>query len=345
MKLRILNEVGTEIFSELSPSCNGCIQACNTESISLTCNLHNDKRRVGKIRNADGEIFACTTDKDLIKSSRTFKSQMQIRTIGLGELSRTKKSLNQETKRLIHNLTSLNGHNIQELYALVPQDILTKDLKNQLSIIERTITDNPKEAAKAFLRIVKNNASIKTEFSVFNRLVDGTRPQKKKHNIKKVVLNLFHIFFQDFAEVDVYVQFSDCDESLIFDYESMHVALYHLIDNATKYVLPSSKINVSFIKTETDFFINMDMLSLRIEPEELNRLFEESYSGKLARQLNKAGSGIGLHTAVRALELNDAELIIVPKIDDRGARKVSGVNFDHNRFQIKFRNYKKATAN
>lgn len=340
MKVRLISHGGSEVLNEFTSLCDPCIRNCNASSLKLTCPIFNDERRIGKIKSEQGEGFACTDNKDLLKSSKVFRKEHATRLTGIDQLEKAKEKISFDTKKLIHNLTKTNGHNIQELYALVPQDILTQNLSQQLQTIQDIIITDPKEAAMTFLRIAKNNAAMKTEFSVFSKLFSGNPSlHKKRHPVRKVTLNLFHIFFQKFKEVGVYVAFDENNDYLIFDYESIHVSLYHLIDNAVKYILPQSNFHVHFKKGEKDFSIILDMISLRIEEDEKDKLMEEGFSGRSATLLNLAGDGIGLGRVSKILALNDAELIISNNIKPTKSRKTGGYWYDNNLFEIRLKNY------
>jgi K+-sensing histidine kinase KdpD len=181
---------------------------------------------------------------------------------------------------------------------------------------------------------------MKVEFSVINKLSEGNKTlRNRSYRVKKVTLNLFHIFFQDFKDKNVYVHFEENDDYLIFDYEIIHVALYHLIHNATKYIRPNTTLNVRFIKNGNDFDINLEMSSFRIESEERSRLLEDGFSGKIAKKLGKSGKGIGLGTTAKILELNNAELIIEPNVNPAKSIRLNGINFDENIFTIRLKNY------
>ena len=54
------------------------------------------------------------------------------------------------------------------------------------------------------LNLMKNNAAIKMEFSVFGKLY-GTKEKVKnqKHNIRKALMNVLHLFFQDFTDRNI----------------------------------------------------------------------------------------------------------------------------------------------
>jgi signal transduction histidine kinase len=340
MRLRLKNHNQVDLYNEFTADCNNCINTCASNSIKLTCPIYSDERRIGKISNELGEVFCCSENKDFLASSKSFKAKQESILFGLKEVQSIKDKLNIDTQKLIHNLTKTNGHNIQELYAVVPQEILANNLNEQLEFIKETILKDPIEAAKTFLRIAKNNAAMKVEFSVINKLTEGRETlRNRRYRVKKVTLNLFHIFFQDFKDKDVYVQFEENDDYLIFDYEIIHVALYHLIHNATKYIRPKTTLFVRFVKTGNDFDIKLEMSSLRIEPEEKLRLLEDGFSGKIAKKLGKSGKGIGLGTTAKILELNHAELIIETNVIPAKSVNLNGINYDENIFIIRLKNY------
>ncbi|UGS23791.1 hypothetical protein [Flavobacterium channae] len=340
MRIQLKNKNRINLYSDFSAECNSCINNCSSLTLKVKCPVYEDQRRIGFKTNEFGEVFCCSSSKDYCLSSKTFINKLESILFGLKEIEIIKEQLNLDSQKLIHNLTKTNGHNIQELYAVVPQDLLTQNLNQQLDSIQKKILENPEEAARTFLRIAKNNAAMKAEFSVINKLMEGESTiRNRRHQIRKVTLNLFHIFFQDFKDISVYVNFEENDDYLIFDYEILHVALYHLIDNATKYIRPNSIFNVRFQKDENNFYLKLEMSSLKISNEEKRNIFQEGVSGLMAIKLGKSGKGLGLGTTAKILELNNAELIIDNNVDPQKAYKEKGIEYEENVFTIKFKNY------
>lgn len=340
MRVQLKNKNRINLYSDFSIECQSCINNCSSLTIKLKCPVYDDERRIGFKKSELGEIFCCSKSKDYNLSSKSFVNKLESILFGLKEIELIKEKLNLDSQKLIHNLTKTNGHNLQELYAVVPQELLTQNLNQQLDSIKKTLIDNPEEAARTFLRIAKNNASMKVEFSVINKLMEGeTNVRNRRHQVKKVTLNLFHIFFQDFKDINVYVSFEENDDYLIFDYEILHVALYHLIDNSTKYIRPNSTLYVKFIKEKDDFYLRLEMSSLKITNEEKRNFFQEGFSGFIAIKLGKSGKGLGLGTTAKILELNNAELIIENNITPSKAVKEKGIEYEDNAFVIKFKNY------
>src|SRR5699024_776888 len=113
--------------------------------------------------------------------------------------------------RLVHNLTTINGKTIQEIYDLVPQEVLTSNFNLQIPKITDIIKSNHKDAALMFLRLAKHNIHMKSEFSIYKKL-DRANPslEKRNHPIHKVLMNVLHSFFVDFSDKEVYVDVGEC---------------------------------------------------------------------------------------------------------------------------------------
>ncbi|MEQ7800533.1 ATP-binding protein [Pedobacter sp. ASV1-7] len=338
----IVGPSGKTLFTNLKEDCNKCVELCNSNSkIIEHCSAFEEKRRSGKVTNGLSLIYMCTSQIDLLKSPRLFKEKILAYADMLKELEllkhEIKEDVNQETKRLIHNLTSLNAHSIQELYNLVPQDLLTKDFRNQINTIRELIFKNLNDAASTFLRMAKNNASMKTEFAVFNKLYElNPSLQIKKHTVRKVIFNLLYIFFQDFTDENIYVNVEENSDKILFDYESIHVALYHLFENATKYAKPNQEISITFFRAATHFDIKIRMISIKITDVDIVNIFQENYSGEFAKKINRAGSGIGLSQVKRVLTLNNAELLINRNVDQKNHGTSDKTPYENNEFIIRF---------
>jgi len=335
MKFHLKNKDGNIIINQFTLECKSCIKSTTLKSNKVICSIHKDKRIIGFYENEIGSCFACSNDELLYNKPKIFRKKVQFANDSMYAVENIKKELKEGAERLTHNLTKTNAHNIQELYALVPQDILSKNYKNQLEIISEIIMEDPIEAAKTFLRIAKNNAAIKVEFSVFNKMFSGNSSLNiKPYHIKNVTLNVFHIFFNNFNKINVYVDVQDCEDTIRIDYESIHVILYHLIDNATKYILPDTTLYVTFVKNENDYRIRLDMISVKIEEEEKTKILSDRVRGVYAKKLNKTGSGIGLSQISKILDVIGGDLIIYNNPNEEKSVKYKSVKFENNIFEI-----------
>lgn len=325
------------VSSNLTTTCRACIKNMDSPGKVVNCPLYKTKRRYGKLVNNTCTTILCC---EKTKTTQLFRDKLEALSYAFYDLklpinqiqSEVKEKEQKRVNRLVHNLTSINAKNIQEIYALVPQEILTSDFNKQIPKISEIVSENPDETAVMFLRMAKHSLHMKSEFSIYRKL-DRNNPtlDKKKHPIHKVLMNILHSFFIDFSDKDVYVDVGECHEQVICDYESIQVAFYHLIENASKYVKPKSTVNIDFVLVEQKLFLKIKMDSLYIELEEKGLIFTEGYSGKEARKTYKDGDGIGMWRIKQMLELNDfdIELNAGEEIEN-----LNGFRFSKNEFII-----------
>jgi len=329
----------TEISSNLKSECKNCFSECSTKGSMVECPIYFEKRRNGIIVNNNGTTFLCCSKT---KTTKLFRGKLEALSYAFPDLklplnlitSGVKVKEQKRVNRLVHNLTSINAKNIQEIYDLVPQQTLTADVNTQLEKIIEIVTRNPEDTAMMFLRIAKHNIHMKSEFSIYRKL-DRENPtlEKRNHPIHKVLMNVLHSFFVDFSDKNVYVKVGECRSQVSCDYESVQVALYHLIENASKYVRPNSTVYINFTETPNSINVSFEMQSLFIHKDEYDKIYEEGYSGQESKKTFKDGDGIGMWRIKQMLELNNAEIITIP---GDNIEKEKGFKFSTNKFIIQF---------
>jgi len=343
MRYKLVAIDGRKITNTLDLADSILLETIKNESVLVL----NNKARAGRLSSERGTIYAISDHPDNIRSSQKFKTTARTILDSVDYINETIndqiEANNRNTKRLIHNLTSLNAHNIQEIYALLSQDELSGKMKGHIDYARNVIESNALEAAKTLLRLAKNNASMKTEISVFNKLFIATpdlRPYS--HVMHKVLMNVLYLFFPDFTDksVDVIVQQSEA--SAYFDYESIHVALYHIIDNAAKYTIPNTKLFINILEEGSYIFITFQMCSTKILENELAKIYDEGFSGSIASLTGKAGSGIGMSLVKRIIESNNGSIYLEPLEGSEG--KNFGIDFQTNKFILKLPCQRKAMS-
>ena len=75
------------------------------------------------------------------------------------------------------------------------------------------------------------------------------------------------------------------------------MALYHIVENASKYVLPNSNIEIKFNSNNESFSIVFLMQSFKLSTNDKDRIFEDGFSGSVAVKARKSGHGIGMYRA------------------------------------------------
>jgi hypothetical protein len=335
---------GNIFYSTVPPECMDCaLSTSSSNELSSDCGKPGRHRR-GIKQDPVGKVFVCTSDTDLIASSKSFRARMDFYLEQVEDLSRFKSEISnkevEKTNRLFHNLTSLNAHSIQELYSLIPQTELSAKFKNQKKELAGLIHSNAEQAAETFLKVLKNEVSVRNEFSVYRKLND---PQPtlniSGHKIHRVVLNVANLFFQNFADKGVTVEISDTEMKLALDYDSMQVALYHLMDNAAKYIEDNTKLRIHF-ETSPAPKIVMKMVSLFISEDELTKIFEPGFSGSQPRAAETAGKGVGMGLVRDLLALNKASIAVIPgsRNQPRSIMYPRRVSYANNTIEIVFSN-------
>ncbi len=313
--------------------CVECIIShIKNEYAQIECKYDKLSKRIAYHSGKNGKLFLCSSDS---KTTKLFKEEFYALIPCIKSFADIAKGVSHEsfqrTDRVIHNLKSINGHAIQELENLVPQT----DIGNNQNVeyVTNVIRNNPKSAALTFFRMARFNRAMKAEFTVYDKLlhIDNNTLQKQKHKVPDIVMSVLHPFFADFHEKEVYVHVDSMTTKILLDFETFYVALYHLIENATKYVKPKTQITISFNIEDSKFIIKMNMKSLYIEKGEEKNIFDEGYSGIWAKKTKQQGKGIGMFRARKLIELNDGTLTVDAGDD---ISKVDGVEYATNTFMI-----------
>ncbi len=285
-------------------------------------NLHGKVIRFKKCNLDDGYfIILYTTSKDMIKSKKRFSFVLDTVKYFANNFLIERKEIEAPLKKqygiLVHNMKSLNAHIQQEVYNVIPQEKLVNSLENKIEVIENLIKSRTKDSAKAILKILHSSTGLKMEFSVYSKLFHSNPTLSKNiHSIHKVLLNILYGFFPDFTDRHIKVNVSQSYAKGYFDYESVHVAFYYVLENAVKYVKNDSEINIYFENNESELYIYFEMISLKILEDEKDKIFDEGYSGSYAKEKKLSGTGLGMSRAKKILELNEGTISIKTSSDD-----------------------------
>lgn len=317
---QIKDNLDTVIIDKLPDKYRSIAESTEISTSSKKVNIDGSNIRYTKLKNDKYTIFALATKAQYIKSSRLFNTKIQLVLDCMEDAVKFKidfiKNTQEHTDRLIHNLVTLNAHNMQEVYSIIPQEVLANK-RNKLwkNSITEYVKDDLPEAALSLVRIAKNSLKMKTEISVYDSFRNNkVRLDKKNHHIHRVLMNLFYVFFPDFTDKEVIVDVAQTKLQSTFDYETVTVALYYILDNIVKYIKPNSNLTVYIEKAQfaSTITIIFDMVSIKVEKNELEKIFEEGISGSYAIQCGKSGQGIGMSRARELFNMNDMKISFEP---------------------------------
>lgn len=282
--IEIRDASGRALLSRLGEQCR---ERCMVDASASyeKCNGHvgGGMRRRGLKTTTDGSVFFCTSDEDMLKSKRVFSRTLDLYVEMIGGIAEIQKiaadDAREESRRLVHNLTTLNTHIIQEIYNIVPQDDLAGAPNKQIRLIANAISADPSAAAQAALKILKNAVAARNEMQVVRRFRTTPQlpPQLKPHIIHKVFKNVLITFFQEALERELYWNLRATSERVLMDYELVSVALYRLFENCVKYCAPTSTVDIAFQSSESRLDVLIEMKSLPILPGKKKKFLKKVF--------------------------------------------------------------------
>lgn len=311
-------------------------------SIKIKCAINgkDTEVKIAKRENIYGTIYIATTEKKFINREKLFKEFIDFTTIGLRPFVNFQKELEEKHNKIneefIHNVVSLNTHAIQDLFTLLPQQSLSDNIYNQSDFVKSILREKPNVAVDTLLKLIRYHLASKVEFSVFSRtLKTSTYIQKTKFDIHKVLLSVLQIFILDFEKKNITIHLDASEKQLEIDFDSLFVSLFYIFENAIKYCHPRTNFKI-ILKEETNCFsILFDMISIKIEKHEIDKIILRGYRSEIAKKMNSDGNGIGMYRILKTLQLNNCELEIQPKINAY-ASVYKGIPYEGNQFKIKF---------
>lgn len=256
--------------------------------------------------------IAISSDSDRVKSKKIMDQEVNVVILAAPTIDASTKHAEQRTRRLIHNLKSLTAKTSQEIFYIVKQETLLSCPRDSVQYVSDELKDNSVDAAKALIEILKNQLAQKAEFSAFEKLSGKVGSMKMElHDVHRVLMNVFYLFFGEFLTKKVKAYVEPTRLQAVFDYDSVHTCIYYLVENAVKYTMRNSVLNVVTSEDGNGFIdISIQMESLAIAPEETDRVFEEAVSGKYAVNEKLSGAGIGLFLAREMARLNGGGLYL-----------------------------------
>lgn len=322
----IIDEIPLNVFKDIQSE---LVSDCNIKLIGL-----GKVARCLRVSDSSYVVYAYTHDADYVKSKKLakFEAEMMLSSAKKieADLQLIKERADSQNKRLIHNLKSLTAKISQEIFYVGLQNKLMASYRESINYLTSEIRQKPEETAKALLAILKYSAAQNTEFVAFQKLNGEIEMFKKEnHKIHKILMSVMYLFFQDFTDKQVRFNVLKSDDEGNFDYDSIHVCIYHIVENAAKYVKKNGVFEVSISKTGTELNIVFDMESLLVKDDELEKIFSEGYSGKTAQESQLSGSGIGLFLARRMAEMNGGRLVMI-----NGKAQPSDLKYARNKFTL-----------
>jgi len=331
---RIINSKAQAVtFCNLTDNLKPLLPKISNSSEILTVN--NKKCRCGIYMTDNNKIYFISDSKDYISSSSKFKKEVQY-LINLIDNFLTKICDEQvefqfkRTQRLSHNIRSINGNCITSFFSYFPQEELSKKDNKIQSKIQRFIDEQNLDIPNLLLKLHKNHLAVKTEFEVFEKLYDKNPfLSKKRHKVHRVLMNVYYPFFSDFQDKGVNIDIKPSEIKSVFDYDTLHVAFFHIFENTHKYSKNNSTVDISISEENNFKVITFEMESLAVDHEELPLIFQEGWSSNSSKTTAKSGSGLGMYIVKRLIELNNGTIEFTPIEDTKTKSQDNGFNIEY----------------
>ncbi len=212
-----------------------------------------------------------------------------------------------------HTLRKLQAQSNQKIEGIIPDYMLifSVDYEEQHKRVEQEIRKNARLAADTFIYLKKRIFELDAHIQSFEIIHLGAdiSLDVRAHNIKRLILNAFHVFDERLREISVrmIIAFEDSyaeEHKIKLDYKTFNTALYNFFDNTLKYIMPGSELRISFdINEHNEFHLSISMMSLRIEHDEGRRILQLGERGKNAEHIE--GTGVGLYVISEIMRLNN----------------------------------------
>lgn len=279
--------------------------------------------------NESFEVYIVGIDSDFKKSTKMRRAQRKL-ILNLAEVifETTSKTISEVRHSLGKYSTDLNL-NILEL---IPQDLSYQKKENSIvGVIKKIIENDVDRVSKKLQKIRKLSAMMNNEILVMKAIQrDDVEIKKNTHNIKNVVLYIYHLFETDFKKKDVEVRVEIPDVNLKIEYNLFQGILVPVFDNCFKYSKPGSKITVNLVENLKTFEIVINMTSLCPSEEEKQHIFDYNFRAENAKLY--PGDGIGLYTVSSIAKIlnGNVELVFGQKIESE-----KNINYSNNVFKIR----------
>jgi hypothetical protein len=181
--------------------------------------------------------------------------------------------------------------------------------------------------------------------------------EKASEDVSRLVHNLVTLNAQTIQSIYSVVpqgEFNKKDRSTLIqavarrleDSEKAAVLVVSLLKNANleksefavyRKLREEEPVEATFARADDWVKLNLDMISLRIGGDEVERLCEEGFSGEEAKKIGREGEGRGLYLVEQLLGLSGAELCVERDVDPDRRVYRTGMHFEKNRFMLVMR--------
>ena len=320
-KIRMISLDGDIVIDDFdNRDCHSCILSCckEKEIAAIVCPVDGlSRKRIFNRRGKTGLIQICDgkekNKNNFIQMAELVWHNMQ-RMIHVQQRVREQETerINSEISVFKHNIETINGESILEFESAVPTKRLRNNYKEIVKVVKEAIDRQDSTMPSFIARQALNNQRIQTEILVSKIIGDRYDSKSTFSNPWDAVMTNVYLLYPLAKKRSIDIMMGQYASKFNIDFNATKVASYYILDNAIKYALPNSQIQVDFIENNQKLFISFKMKSPLILPEETEAIFERGYRGKNAVAINTTGSGFGLFCAKKLMKSAFAAVSVKP---------------------------------
>lgn len=256
-----------------------------------------------------------------------------------------KQSFDAIIRRFSHNLINFQKRFKDNFSRLISDKSVARPYEEFKNEVERRIKDNTSIAADDICQMSHRAKDLDAQIETL-RIISGYADNSGSFlptNIKKALYRLTNPFVDELKKRNIRINIDiDDDYSANHKVKIVHslfnASIWHIFDNANKYALKDSVIEIRADLESKPKQIIIVMSSLKIEEHEKEIIFLENRQGKNINKneeklITNDGVGIGLFIVRKALKYMNAKIYVEP-----GAfiKEEDGYPYHKNTFVINF---------
>ena len=169
-------------------------------------------------------------------------------------------------------------------------------------------------------------ASLRTEnlLTIIDEMIDfaymksteEAKYSKTRTSLKRTIEHNVELFAGRASQKNIKFAFHGPEELEVWaNRDLLNIILGNLITNAVKYSAEGTTITINATLEKEGVHVLVKDEGMGIEPEELEKIFEEFYRTRRARKIERDGTGLGLPIVKRAVEALGGKVSIYSEID------------------------------
>lgn len=240
---------------------------------------------------------------------------------------------------MLHNTKNIQNQTELRLKQLLDEEQLQFQ-QDKIRYIMGKVIDDPVIIARGLLSTLKDLTQINFEYTAQEYLKPNVTLLKSdfsRHKIHTLFITSYYVFEAELKDKNIILKMEQIYNEVSIHYPTVKSAISQIFDNALKYCMPNSEIEVNFNFNGNSVIADIEMTSILLSEEEQGKIFEKNYRSATAREITKNGDGLGLYIAKCFFEINNVDISFC-RIPGSRVWIVGNVKYTKNLFAIKFHN-------